>query len=104
VERGKRLISDLLEYAQVSEHGSDQLGTVDTTALAAWAVANLHAQIDETNATVTIHELPAVIADDQLSRVFQNLIENAIKYRSEKPPDIRVRAERGGRHWLFGEG
>jgi PAS domain S-box-containing protein len=101
VEAGKRLISDLLEYAQVSEQGRDQLGTVDAAAMAAWAIANLQAQIDETNAAVTIHELPAVVADDQLSRVFQNLIENAIKYRGESPPDIRVRAERGGRHWLF---
>ena len=101
VERGKRLVSDLLDYAQVSEHGSGQLATVDTAAMVAWATANLQAQIDETNATVTIDELPAVVADDQLSRVFQNLIENAIKYRGETPPDIRVRAERGGRHWLF---
>ena len=69
--------------------------------MAAWAVANLQAQIDETNATVTIHELPAVVADDQLSRVFQNLIENAIKYRGKTAPDIRVRAVKGGRHWLF---
>ncbi len=101
VERGRRLISDLLEYAQVAEHGSGQLGTIDAAAMAAWAVANLQAQIDETNATVTVDELPAVVADDQLSRVFQNLIENALKYRSEIPPEIRVTAERGSRHWLF---
>jgi PAS domain S-box-containing protein len=98
---GKRLISDLLEYAKASEQTNAQLVLVDTAASAAWAIANLHTQIDETNATVTIHELPAVVADDQLSRVFQNLIENAVKYRSEIPPDIHVRAERGGRHWLF---
>ena len=88
----------------MSEHGANQRGPVDTAAMAAWAIANianLKAQIDQTDATVTFHELPPVVADDQLSRVFQNLIEKAIKYRSELPPDIRVRAQRGGRHWLF---
>ena len=101
VERGKRLISDLLEYSQVSESGRDQLGPVDAAAMAAWAVANHQAQIDETHATVTIQELPMVLADDQLSRVFQNLIGNALKYRGEASPEIRVQAERSGDHWLF---
>ena len=82
----------------MSEHGANQRGPVDTAAMAAWAIANLKAQIDQTDATVTFHELPPVVADDQLSRVFQNLIENAIKYRSESPPEIRVHAERGGLH------
>ena len=31
-----------------------------------------------------------VRADDQLGRVFQNLIENALKYRGESPPNIHV--------------
>ena len=101
VERGKRLISDLLEYSQVSEHGQKQLEPVDAAAKAAWAVANLQAQIEETHASVVIEELPMVTADDQLSRVFQNLIGNALKYRGEALPDIRVRAERKGDYWLF---
>jgi len=37
-ERGKRLIGDLLDYSRVIEDGHNQLGPVDTTALAAWAV------------------------------------------------------------------
>jgi light-regulated signal transduction histidine kinase (bacteriophytochrome) len=69
--------------------------------MATWAIANLQAQIEETGATVTIQNLPPVSADDPLSRVFQNLIENAIKYRREAPPDIRISAERRGRQWLF---
>jgi light-regulated signal transduction histidine kinase (bacteriophytochrome) len=101
VEHGKRLISDLLEYSQLSEHKRNQLGPVDAAASAAWAIADLRAQIDESHATVTIQDLPAVIADHQLSRVFQNLIGNALKYRGEASPDIRVRSQRSGDYWLF---
>src|SRR5262249_1422461 len=34
VERGRRLISDVLEYERVSQHGGGQLGTVDAAAMA----------------------------------------------------------------------
>jgi len=101
VERGKRLIEDLLEYSRMSEHARSQLGPVDAAAMAAGAIADLRVQIDESHASVTVEELPAVVADDQLSRVFQNLIQNAIKYRGEAPPDVRVDAERRGHYWLF---
>lgn len=101
VERGRRLISDLLEYSQVWERKRDELGPVDAAASAGWAVANLQAQIEETHATVTIQQLPSVLADGQLSLVFQNLIGNALKYRGGASPDIRVGAERAGDSWLF---
>ncbi|HZQ53044.1 MAG TPA: histidine kinase dimerization/phospho-acceptor domain-containing protein [Bryobacteraceae bacterium] len=32
---------------------------------------------------------------------FQNLVENALKYRGEKPPRITIAAERQPRKWLF---
>lgn len=67
----------------MSEHGPNLLGPADARAMAAWAIANLQAQIEETGATVTIQTLPPVRAYDRLSRVFQNLIENAIKYPRE---------------------
>lgn len=75
---------------------------MDTSALANWAVANLQAQIQVSNAAMAIdHPLPYVIANDQLARVFQNLIGNALKYRAEKVPEIRVFEERAGDQWVF---
>lgn len=100
IERMRRLISDLLEYSRLSDQPA-QRNLVDTSALAGWAVANLRAQIEDTGAVVTIDDLPKLVADDQLSRVFQNLIGNAIKYRSQARPDIRVSARREGNDWLF---
>jgi len=39
-ERGKRIISDLLDYVEVSENRSGQLGTVDASGPAEWAIAD----------------------------------------------------------------
>jgi len=46
--------------------------------------------------------LPQVLADEiQLGQVFQNLIGNAIKFRSERPPEIRVSARLEKEGWIF---
>jgi light-regulated signal transduction histidine kinase (bacteriophytochrome) len=37
----------------------------------------------------------------QLAQVFQNLISNAIKFRSEKVPEIEISAEKKADEWLF---
>jgi light-regulated signal transduction histidine kinase (bacteriophytochrome) len=37
----------------------------------------------------------------QFSQVLQNLISNAIKYRRDERPLIRVKAERDGSNWIF---
>jgi len=45
-------------------------------------------RIDETDATVTVGDLPPVRADpDQLGQLFQNLVENAIEYAHESGVD-----------------
>ena len=101
VERGRSLIQDLLEYSQISGEARARIGPVDATVQADSAVASLRTAIEESKATVVIDPLPEVLADDQLSRVFQNLIENAIKYRGEADPYVHVNATRNGDYWQF---
>jgi light-regulated signal transduction histidine kinase (bacteriophytochrome) len=62
---------------------------------------NLEAPIAESAAVLTAEPLPVVQADEQLARVFQNLVENALKYRSADPPRIHVAAERAANEWTF---
>ncbi len=51
---------------------------------------------------MTYDPLPAIAVDpSQLSRVFQNLIGNAIKFRGEEAPRIHISAERRGEEWVF---
>src|SRR5207253_10387528 len=58
--------------------------------------------IRESGAEITHEPLPRVTSDfAQLSRVFQNLIGNSIKYRSSEQPRIRISVEEQDEAWLF---
>ena len=56
--------------------------------------------IEETGARVTSQDLPQVMGDRiELTRVFQNLLSNALKFRSSRAPEVRVSATRSGSEW-----
>jgi light-regulated signal transduction histidine kinase (bacteriophytochrome) len=58
--------------------------------------------IDETATTLEFGMLPVVLADEiQLQQLFQNLISNAIKFRSAAAPRIRLGAEQVAKLWTF---
>jgi two-component system, sensor histidine kinase and response regulator len=100
VKRMHALIKDVLAYAQVGAQ-APPADPIDCAVVVERAVADLHATIEERGALVTYGELPTVTADaTQLSRVFQNLIGNAIKYCRETPR-VAVSAQREGAEWLF---
>ena len=66
------------------------------------AIRNPQKSIDETGASITFDELSDVNADGaQLTRVFQNLIDNAIKFRDEKKPQIHVGCQKNENRWQF---
>lgn len=95
--RMKRLIHDLLEYAQLGAKRR-ALTLVAVESALGEAVANLKFAIENNNAIVTWDELPSIAADKSLLvRLFQNLIGNAIKYRGADPPRIHIgcRAQHG---------
>jgi light-regulated signal transduction histidine kinase (bacteriophytochrome) len=63
---------------------------------------NLNAQAEECSAAITSDPLPTVCCDaTQLMQIFQNLISNAIAYRSEEPLQIHVGAEEREEDWCF---
>ena len=63
---------------------------------------NLKVALDESGATVTHDALPSVMADSsQLLQLFQNLLNNAIKFRSAEPARIHVSAEQQENEWIF---
>ncbi len=97
----QKLISDLLILSRVGTRGKPLKKTNCKKALAQ-AVANLQASIKEAHADITYDSLPTVMADgSQLVQLFQNLIGNAIKFRSESAPHIHVSAEKNGIEWVF---
>jgi signal transduction histidine kinase len=99
--RMHRLINDLLAYARVGSRAA-KFAPADCEAIFAEAVANLAGAIEENAATVTHDPLPTVLGDkDQLSRLFQNLVGNAIKFHAADPPVVHVSARRNGNEWQF---
>ena len=99
--RMQQLIQDLLAYSRVTTRGGD-FAAVDSHAILGQALANLQTAVAEAGALVTTADLPTVRADPtQLSQVFQNLVGNAIKFRSQTPPRVHVSARAGGEKWIF---
>lgn len=95
------LINDLLRYSRVGRQAQN-FAPCDTRAVFGMVVSRLQEAIATSSATVTCGDLPTVIADErQLVQLFQNLIGNAIKYRSQEPPVVQVGAVRQEGEWLF---
>jgi light-regulated signal transduction histidine kinase (bacteriophytochrome) len=99
--RMQALINDLLAFSRVGPRGQPLQPTDASTVLAS-VLANLAVAIRESQAVVTHDTLPTVMAaPTQITQLFQNLIGNGIKFRSERPPKIHVGAERVGDEWRF---
>ena len=94
-EGGRRLatlINDLLAYtrAGMTETAATKAAT---SVVLQRVIASLAEAIRESHATISYGSLPDVdMAETHLQQVFQNLISNALKYRTEQPPRIRISA------------
>jgi two-component system CheB/CheR fusion protein len=100
--RIESLLKALLSYWEVNGREHDDFASVDCGAVLAKALVNLQAAIADSGAIVTSDPLPTVTAEEiMLIQLFQNLISNSIKYRSEEIPRIHVSAEKEGDAWLF---
>jgi light-regulated signal transduction histidine kinase (bacteriophytochrome) len=95
------LINDLLDYSRVGR--SDRpFEPTNIEKILKSALTNLQSAIDESNALITHDPLPVVRVDSrQLTQVFQNLIGNAIKFRSDRPLQIHIGAKKIENSWQF---
>ena len=97
--RMRSLIDDLLDYSKV---GSEKIGisTFDIGDSIESSLRALHTLITENDADISWEEMPMVRGSSSLiAQVFQNLIGNAIKFRSAEQPRIRISTERDGALW-----
>jgi signal transduction histidine kinase len=93
------LVSDLLHYAEL-DRGDTALEPVDLNLAAARVMATIGSSIAQQGAIIEAGNLPTVPGrPGELQLVLQNLIGNAIKYRSDQPPRIRLDALRDGEVW-----
>ena len=92
--RAQSLVQDVLLYTKLARTSID-LATVDLNETLKAVLETLDEQIATTAATIDFQPLPTIQADAlQLEHLFQNLIENAIKYyRPGTPPLVKIWAE-----------
>jgi signal transduction histidine kinase len=98
IEDGTRRMQELIRaLLDLSRAGSSTTTPtrVDLAAALADVLNNLHAQVRDQEATIRADDLPTVTADPaQLRQLLQNLIANAVKFRSDEPPFVEVSARR----------
>jgi PAS domain S-box-containing protein len=88
--RMKSIISDLLQYAQI-DNQSPSFKEFSLQDACEEALEMIEDSINSSNALVTVQELPKIKGSKiQFIRLFQNLFDNAIKYRSTERPEINV--------------
>lgn len=99
--RMQALIAALLEYSRVGRENKP--ARISSGAAVEQALRNLKPAIEETGAVVSSEPLPDVVADaGQMVQVFQNLVGNAVKFRtSNARPRIRISAARRGHECVF---
>jgi PAS domain S-box-containing protein len=101
-KRMHALVEALLEYSRAGEVAESTLEPVPVARVVEDALTNLQSAISEAGADISLGSLPVVTANPlHLSQVFQNLIGNALKYRSEQAPRISVTSFERGREWVF---
>ena len=100
--RMEALLTDLLAYTQVTKM-EDKPEATDANAVLAAVLESLSSSIAETDTRISFSSLPIVpMHGAHLQQLFQNLIGNAIKYRSrDRTPFIHVSGECRGAKFLF---
>jgi signal transduction histidine kinase len=100
--RMQKLINDLLDYSRITSRGKD-FTNLNISQVLGQAISNLQQLIIENTALVTNEELPTLNVDEsQLIRVFQNLIENAIKYKKKTElPKIHISCKKINEYYEF---
>jgi light-regulated signal transduction histidine kinase (bacteriophytochrome) len=99
----RELLADLLAYTQLTNRGpGEEPELIDLNVVLGQAVENCKAAREESRAVTTAERLPTIRGhNSHFSQLFQNLIGNAIKYRSEGIPRISISAEKRDDHWCF---
>jgi len=101
-ERMEKLLRDITAYVGTKRVEDALAPAVDARRVVDEVLESLSVLMQESGARVDCGDLPRVaMHDHRLAQVFQNLISNAIKYRGEAAPVIRIEAEREGDFVMF---
>lgn len=96
-----QLVTALQEYVRIA--GSrDDFRVCDGNTLVTSAIRSLDSSISESHAQLTREDMPKMYCDpDQMVYAFTSLIDNAIKFRNEIRPEVRIAVAYADGDWLF---
>ena len=99
--RMQQLINDLLHFSRVTrEHSA--LKAINLKAAIDAACSTLEKRIAQSSAKIDIGPMPEILGEvTQLTQLFQNLIDNGIKYCESKAPHISINSEETADQWLI---
>jgi PAS domain S-box-containing protein len=101
-QRMDELLTGLRAYTHAAISDDPDMPPVAGTKVFEQAAANLGNLIAESGAEIECGPLPYLrVQEVFLLQLFQNLLSNALKYRTEEPPRIRLHAEYVGGFWKF---
>ena len=100
--RMKRLINDLLQFSRITS-SAIALKSIDTNEILDELQELFKMKLQSCNGKILAENLPIVNADKTpMMQLLQNLISNALKYKSEeRDPVIKVSATEGLLEWTF---
>ena len=99
--RMQQLIKDLLAFSRVGTRGKE-FAPMSCNTIIQKVLGNLKLAIEECHGVITYDDLPEIVADkSQIQQLFQNLISNALKFRSEETPRIHISAILKEHEWEF---
>lgn len=94
------LVQSVLNYSRAARVAKP-FEAVDLSVVLRDVCAELSDTIQAVGAAVDVGPMPSVQADANLVKgLFENLLDNALKFRGEEPPQIRAWSERKGTNWL----
>jgi PAS domain S-box-containing protein len=100
-KRMSLLINDLLTYSRIGR-GQAPEELIDCEQVLARVLAGLGQKSLAAGAQITHDPLPKIIANEvQIGQVFQNLIDNAVKFRSRDQPRIHISVQAKNNQWIF---
>ncbi len=100
--RAQNLIADILNYSSL-DRDMQKLEMINLTELINAIQESMYVNLEECEGQITHDDLPQVRGNKvQLYQLFQNLINNGLKYRKmDLKPHVHVGVEDTGEHWQF---
>lgn len=99
--RMRVLINDLLTYSRITTR-QNEMEMIDLNMVLQETLSNLDSVIHETQAKIQSMDLPVLKGDKtQFTLLFQNLINNAIKYCDKSTPAVKIEVQSDHKQWIF---